>query len=280
MEEISKSLKPIFDKLSDFFNLFDLSFFVSGSLSTGFVYLWMNFKNITPPIIQLNKYTVFIILLSCYIMGLFCFALGRFIRKEIMTIPSKIFRKIMNLDIDPLDEKILNILNDHNLTNNALINPYLNINNPPTEKRLWRLYVRLWGEIRDKEKYSKSFSFLNRYWVMSATYDGLIASLIIACFLLLDLNLNNLPSFNIEFNSTFNFFWSFQITLIFLIYICYREANRYFDYQIEEVICTIACFENTPPQNPPAQPVVPIPNGIPPTLHTTTTTTTTTITVP
>lgn len=259
MEEISKSLKPIFDKLSDFFNLFDLSFFVSGSLSTGFIYLWMNFKNITPPITELNKYTVFILLLSCYIMGLFSFAIGRIIR-----------RKIFPWN----DNKFVDYLDLHQLTNYPVFTPYINANNIDRYKSL---YVRAWAEIRSKQEYSKSFSFLNRYWVMTATYDGLLASLLIALSLLFEAKTGII--FNSPVLESFQFYILILITCIFFL-ACLFESKRYQDYQIEEVICTIACNENNPPQNPPAQPVVPIPNGIPPTPHTITTTTTTTITVP
>ena len=41
MEEIGKALKTIFDKIADFFDLFDLSFFVSGIVVFIMVYLLM-----------------------------------------------------------------------------------------------------------------------------------------------------------------------------------------------------------------------------------------------
>jgi hypothetical protein len=236
MEEIGKALKTIFDKLSDFFDIFDLSFFVSGVATTLSIVFWLNIREIFI-ISSINFDGFFIVeILICYISGLVSFAAGRFIRMGFGGwLSSKFGKKIKRND--SFDSKLLCIIKAHGLEENPIFQSYL----LRTEFRgTWRLYVRLWAVLRGNPKYSQSISLLRRYWVMAATYDGLSISIMIIIFMFLDL-LIGITGAPFSINPYLSII--FILSLIFFFFACLREANRYVLYQIEEVIGTIAAGE-------------------------------------
>jgi hypothetical protein len=65
----------------------------------------------------------------------------------------------------------VNALRGHGLENEQVF--------APDDFASWRLYVRLWAELGQTPESAPKLSFLNRYWVMAATYDGLAFALII-----------------------------------------------------------------------------------------------------
>ena len=165
MEEIGKALKSIFDKLSDFFDIFDLSFIVSGVFTTGIIYYWARARNIALPALQANTLTVILVILFCYINGLLSFALGRWIRMGLFVRIANILRKNAEKGY-PFDNDLTNILKAHGLDKDTMVNRYMTMEKC---RGAWRLYVRFWAELRNDEKYAKSLSLLKRYWVMAAT---------------------------------------------------------------------------------------------------------------
>jgi hypothetical protein len=225
MDELGKALKAIFDKLSEFIDLFDLSFLVSGILTASafyFVYVLNDPLNIKLDKID-DWFKYFLILFFCYINGLISFAIGRLIRTEV------VYRK----DNYTFDLRIKESLEAHGVFNDPLIQMYFN---NQIKRGAWRLYIRLWAEIRIKEKLSPSFSLLKRYWVMTATYDGVAFSIfswtIIILLWAFGLFKENPPSYYILV--------PILISLGFIFYYTIREAQRYWYYQIEELIATFA----------------------------------------
>lgn len=235
MEEIGKALKSIFDKLSDFFDIFDLSFFVSGFFTTLVISLWAYYNGIE---LSLPQKTPFIIvgILICYLNGLLSFAVGRWIRSMINTAYKWIFkRKDKQMNFDSRFEVILKA---HGLENSIDYKDYL----ARTDTRgIYRLYVRFWADLRGDEQYAKSLSFLKRYWVMSATYDGLSISILISITLLTETWYRLLDSLIPISNVTFSLLLAL---LIILFFACIREAGRFIEYQMEELAATIAAKRN------------------------------------
>jgi len=75
MEEVGKAFKSIFDKLSDFFDILDLSFFVSGVALTLSILFWLNQRDLcTFQEIQFNGILIVYILI-CYIDGMIAFCI-------------------------------------------------------------------------------------------------------------------------------------------------------------------------------------------------------------
>ena len=235
MEEIGKALKSIFDKLSDFFDIFDLSFLVSGVALTLSILFWLNQRDLyTFQEIQF-KGIIIVYILICYIDGMIAFAAGRWIRMGIWEpIKSKCAKKKNRFEL--FDDYFKKVIEAHRLNNNPMISEYL----ANTELSNWRLYIRLWAEIRENEKYAKSLSVIKRYWVMAATYDGLSFFSLIATLIIADLGFGTLGNKTIT-----NCYIVFPIIIftLFAFFICIREANRYLKNQVEEIIATIAAGE-------------------------------------
>lgn len=240
MGEIGKALKSIFDKLSDFFDIFDLSFFVSGVAITVSILFWLyqralyNFQEIKQ-VIEI-KGIVLLFILFCYINGLIAFAAGRLIRTEIWEYLKSKFFEHKNRN-DSFDTRLAKIIKAHGLKND-LINEYIE---RAEFRGIWRLYVRLWAVVRGNKKYANSLSLLNRYWVMAATYDGLSIFLLIVTFIISDFG------FGILGDKVIPGLWITFVIIIIVIFAfcaCIREANRYLVYQVEELIATFAAGEN------------------------------------
>jgi hypothetical protein len=214
MQELGNALKSIFDKISDFFDIFDLSFFVSGVIAFFSLLMWTSsfgyYSNL-----QLSASQKWIaIILICYVFGLVCFASGRFVRRA--------------LTKEKFEQNFKNTLNTHGVDKTNLVCEYISRGN--TDRLYWRLYVRLWAEIRQDPLLSPSFSLLKRYWVMAATYDSVGMSFvawIITVILLIYYHLLTL---------------SVGVFIIFMLLVavifCLREARRYENFQIEELVAS------------------------------------------
>ncbi|WP_109850979.1 hypothetical protein [Aquimarina sp. AU58] len=234
MEEIGKALKSIFDKLSDFFDIFDLSFFVSGFFTTIILLFWSLKRGIDLPIEVLNTHSIIAFILCCYINGLLCFALGRWIRMGIIgNIRDYLLKKKGNPK--KFDSRFETILKAHEIDQEPNYKKYLE---KPEYRGVWRLYVRLWADIRNDEKYTSSRSFLGRYWVMSATYDGLSISIFIALILFIESKFGLLIEKSIDISCSLFFVISGLLLVLFMV--CLREAKRFERYQVEELVATIA----------------------------------------
>ena len=120
MEEVGKAFKSIFDKLSDFFDILDLSFFVSGVALTLSILFWLNQRNLyTFQEIQFNGILIVYILI-CYIDGMIAFALGRWIRMGMWeNIKSKLSKK--NDRFKSFEIYFEEMIKAHGLENNPTI---------------------------------------------------------------------------------------------------------------------------------------------------------------
>lgn len=230
MEELGKGIKTIFDRVADFFDIFDLSFFVSG-IGTGsaFIYLYYLNNDQFDFTMESSFLRVLGIIIFFYIMGLVSFAIGRFIRLELSKVSA--YKK--------MDERLRQAIKVHNLEKKEQYKRYLVL--PAEDRGAWRLYVRLWARLRDEPTLSNSFSQVKRYWVMSATYDGIVISLITWTFTIIYLVFINRELVQIDK------FWG-TISIIFLIISalgCKREAQRNLLNQAEEIIAIAANNEDT-----------------------------------
>ncbi|WP_341900046.1 hypothetical protein [Fluviicola taffensis] len=232
MEEIGKALKVVFDKISDFFDIFDLSFFVSGFFTTSIILAWIKLRELPLSINFYETRSIIIIVLFCYINGLLSFALGRWIRMGILAYPANFIRQRKQKP-KGFDERFEKILKAHGMDSDPEIQKYLSRSE---HRGIWRLYVLLWAKLRDNEKYAKSLAFLRRYWVMAATYDGLSISIFIATLLVIEAKIGIIGNAMII---DLRLFITIVSLLIFLFMACIREANRFVEYQIEEVVASI-----------------------------------------
>lgn len=232
MDEIGKALKSIFDKLSDFFDIFDLSFFVSGSVITILIMYWLGLRDLYVFNYFEQSGTLIIFIIICYTNGLIAFAIGRWIRMGIWSyFKSKIYKVDNRFDL--FDLNFIRILKAHSLDKDEEISSYLNNTD---DRGTWRLYVKFWAMIREDEKYNRSLSVLKRYWVMAATYDGLSILMFISLIINFDLGLGFTGDIILSFYGCA----SICVILLIALLACVREADRYLEYQVEEVVATIA----------------------------------------
>ena len=219
MKELGDALKSIFDKVGQFLDLFDLSFLISGAVTTGAVAFWCHKSGYSLSLPLDGWLSVFALFLTFYIAGLVSFALGRWPRTGAKS-ASKSFDSFFEL-----------ILKAHGLTDDPTCKDYLL---RTAQRGGWRLYVRLWAEVRACPSAAPSLTLLNRYWVMAATYDGLFAAG--AVWTLVIASRTYWPAHDLSYVTG-----SVVVVAIGLsAYACFREAGRYLRYQVEELVAAIA----------------------------------------
>lgn len=213
--DISTGLGSIFERIGEFFHIFDLSFFVSGTLTFGalaFFYVRTN-RTLYFPFESWVGIVAFIV--GCYVCGLISFAAGR-------GIAGIIFRtKSLNT--------LKNAVKEHGIDQN-LIESYTK------ENRLWRLYVRMWSELAHEHLVPVILQHLMRYWAMAATYDGVAFSLMVWCVVLIATTISWFSSNPL---SCTDGIMGAIICLVSSI-IAFKQGNKYFVYQIEDVVAHFA----------------------------------------
>lgn len=223
LKEVGEGFKSILERIADFFDIFDLSFIVSGATTATALAFWVWRAEIVAPPIPTGWLAGVGLIIGCYVLGLVCFALGRWIRMGFTTRRSA--RKF--------DKKFREILAGHGLETESPFAAYLAREN---SRGIWRLYVRLWAELRMTADLVPSFSLLRRYWVMAATYDGgaialiVWAGVIMACAFGLSDEHQISPTVALPTAGV----------LIVAAVACLREAGRYVKYQVEELVASIA----------------------------------------
>lgn len=244
MKEFSEVLKEILGKIGDFFSILDLSFFVSGSVClAALVFLWAKInevKKLTDVLSLINGFIIIAVILACYVLGLICFASGRWIRDHI-----KNYDRL-------LSQRLCILIKAHGLSDKKPFNEYLNRRKNEyknddfagySDKDIYlvRLYIRLWAEVRQQENLAPSLYMINQFWVKAATYDGLAMSLIIWSIVMLILKYYQ----ELTLGITIILFVSF----IIFAAACFKEAERYVFFQLEELVATLAYQKSTQERN-------------------------------
>lgn len=247
MSEVAKAVKPLFDKFIDFFDIFDLSFFVSGATFVAAI-AW---AGLTPDLARLIGFapiedgtwfaggsmpsvSAAMLVLASYVSGMTCFALGRFVRKWVFRVVDKLTRKRhehrVSLLVELAQHGMVELCEDntsYRITPHGRRIPWLSrylINGGHDQEPA--LYVRMWAEVRQRERLAPSFSLVRRYWVSAATLDGLFVAFATWAVLLAlkDQSLHG---------------WFPSIATVVGALFCLREAERYGVYQREELVGTL-----------------------------------------
>jgi hypothetical protein len=222
-KEAATGLGAVLQRIADFFDIFDLSFIISGAVTgTALCYLAWRAQTPLPPLPQGWSAAVALVVAS-YVLGMLCFAIGRWFRAPWR---SKIVEGGKH-------DRLLTILEAHGLSNTKPISTYLNRAGVRGEMRL---YVRLWAEVRQCPDLAPSFYLLRRYWVMAATYDGMFVALLVWVIVILAgmLGVGATPSPNATLGAFI------VVVLLLSAVACSREAGRYVEYQMEELVASIA----------------------------------------
>jgi hypothetical protein len=223
--DVAEGFRAIVLRVADFFDIFDLSFMISGVVALAALSYWVWRAQIPIPDLPEGWIRNIGLVLASYVLGLLCFAMGRWFRSP--------WRR--RRTGGGAGDRLLKILEAHGLSETIAVRDYLRRVDSTGEARL---YVRLWAEVRQSAELTPSFYLLRRYWVMAATYDGMVSALIVwiltigACILGLA---GTRPM-------------SVQVGLLLLgllvlcVIACSREAARLVDYQMEELVASIAAL--------------------------------------
>lgn len=255
MREIGEALRILFGKLSEFLDVFDLSFLISGG--TAFMAVLYLAWSLGVDVSTIPKEpTVFFVgmfvILAVYVCGLICFALGRSVRRGLQSAKAPWYGFGKRGEF--ADRRLEPVVFAHALDKEERLAHYFDGEGNASPY----LYVRMWAELRHDPLREPSMSLLNHYWKLAATYDGLAAALLlwIGIFLttavapptLVVHSIVPLPvSLGLALVATIAFFG------------CCGEARRYDQYQLEELAASIAAVPPRPPAPPSEDPANPLP---------------------
>lgn len=208
------------EKIADVLDVFDLSFFVSGSAAFGALLVWMSQQDNVPIPEDLSMDRALIGVIAAYILGLVSFAIGRAVREFVQLKISNAGKAEDEKSQHPLAELFVS----HDLANVADFGNY---------KGKWsELYSRLWVLVRTEQSLRETYQLTRRYWVLGAAYDGLSVA---AVLWILPVSGLDAP------------LWIRAILgaiLLVAVGLSWRQAREYHRYQIGELAATAAYWQN------------------------------------
>lgn len=216
---IAELIKVTVAKISAIFDVFDLSFFVSGGACLlAFAYLRSIYGDALP--FPEGALAVAAVIAGSYISGLLCFAAGRWLRRSVFGRPWQV----------DFEARLAQAMRSHGLDEDPALAPYFR-----RKAKSRDIYPRLWAEVRQSDDLKVSFDLLRSYWVRAAVYDGLICVLVIWGFAI------GLAMF--EPNGLQNareVGGGILACLVIGLATCSREASRSDEYQIDEIVASLA----------------------------------------
>ena len=212
MSPLANAAGKFADKLVELLEVFDLSFFVSGAVAVGAGAMMFG---VTPfDLAGIGITTAALLVVIAYFAGLLCFAIGRWVRASVFGLSLEDFAKRAG----PLRDvaQFSDLFFDGELR--------------AGQER--QLYDRLWVLLRTLPELSESFALVKRYWVLSATFDGLMVAVLLwnaPLFLVADIAIEQ------------------KIVLailgVALSGFSLRQANEYRSYQGAELVATARQWE-------------------------------------
>lgn len=239
MEGLLQIIKDLGAKLTSFFDVFDLSFFISGGAClTALIYL--NFLMPMPhPVPDSAIVGVLLTVFATYVLGLVCFAAGRGLRRWLVARWDNLVWRIQGRSgPDPRVGPLKELMGQHDLARLPGFERYAEL---PPSTLLRTLYPRLWAELRQTERLKESFKLINSYWVRAAIYDGLLPALGLwaTCFYVA--RRHGQP----HLGDGGAFFW-IEAALVLAVLFCAKEAARADRYQVEELVATLRWLHDQP----------------------------------
>lgn len=228
LQGVADALGALLKRIADFFDLFDLSFFVAGGAALGALLYLAAAAEVQFPA-DVDALGALAGALAVYCLGLGCFAAGRVLRRPIVRwLP----RGGGGEDYtERFEARMYEAVRDHGLLKDPIVGPYVAEGKAPR-----RLYGRLWAEIRGRSELSESYELLRRFWVLAATYDGVaFASLLWAAALTAVAASPDLASSIPE-----PIAYGLAGAVLLFAVACWHEASRFGKSQLEEVVATIA----------------------------------------
>lgn len=230
-KDIVETVESAFTKITE---VVDLSFFPAGAACLAAVVFWeqkAHFFDLQLPL----GFQVAGAILASYILGLICFSGGRLLRYSITGKGSSPSQQKLSASIEK-------ICQSHGL-DLAYLTYFHGDHAQPT-----RLYTRLWAELRQRPELGPSYALLRRYWVMSATYDGLTLALLVWAGVLLCWWLGlGVPQPENRHGAPV-----MAAIAVGMSVLSGREAYRHYRNQIEELVGSVAAYYDCLPDRGPS----------------------------
>ena len=225
MGGIAETTGKFAERIAALLEVFDLSFFVAGAAALGGIVAWVRLEGIALP--SITGELIFAAVVGSYVLGLACFAVGRFVRV-------RLFRVHVNAA-----EHLAQLSEAHGLDEMEHYTRY------STFRR--ELYGRLWVLVRTEQPLRETFEIAKRYWILGAAYDGL--SMAMLAWLL--------PVFHPASGLAPPYIAGFTIAIAVAVAVAWTQARQYKRYQVEELAATAAYWEHrlkaAPAEAPPPQ---------------------------
>lgn len=236
IDTFKKTIEDILEGL----NFFDFSFFISG-FATFFTLMFFMEELFDKTYEYKSVYGILAAIILIYVCGVVSFSMGKIIR----TLIRKYILEKVKWDL--LKVKSFEELFDEGqkwaLENKKKTMPGATTNDLPGQlsfsDQKGMAYSAMWIEIRRKDESGTYYKPLYRQWVMQAVCEGLMFS-----FLLIILLSVVAIYINTKEHSSYHLYIASSILAIIGIWGCCREAQRYAENQIKEVIISYYFIKN------------------------------------
>lgn len=208
MGGIGEATSKFAERIAALLEVFDLSFFVAGAAGLGGVVAWVRLEGIALP--DVTGELVFGAVVGAYVLGLACFAVGRFVRVN-----------LFRVHVDAA-EQLATLSKAHGLDELETYERY--------SRSRRELYGRLWVLIRTEQPLRETFEVAKRYWVLGAAYDGLSIAMLLWL----------LPVFHPESGLSPPYVIGFTVAILVAVAVAWNQARQYKRYQVEELAATAA----------------------------------------
>lgn len=235
IDTFKKTIEDVLEGL----NFFDFSFFISG-FATFFTLMFFMEELFAKIYEYKSVYGVLAAIILIYVCGVVSFSMGKIIRTLIRKYLEK--ARWNWLKVKSFDE-LFEEGQKWALENKKKTMPGATTNDLPgqlsfsDQKRM--AYSAMWIEIRRKDERGTYYKPLYRQWVMQAVCEGLMFS-----FLLIILLSVVAIYINTKEHSSYHLYIASSILAIIGIWGCCREAQRYAENQIKEVVISYYCMMN------------------------------------
>ena len=235
IDTFKKTIEDILEGL----NFFDFSFFISG-FATFFTLMFFMEELFDKTYEYKSVYGVLAAIILIYVCGVVSFSMGKIIRTLIRKCLEKArwnWLKVKSFDELFEEGQRWALENKKNTMPGATINDLPGQLSLSDQKGM--AYSAMWIEIRRKDESGTYYKPLYRQWVMQAVCEGLMFSfLLIVLFSVVAIFIKT------KEHNSYHLYIASSILAIIGIWGCCREAQRYAENQIKEVIISYYCMMN------------------------------------
>lgn len=235
IDTFKKTIEDILEGL----NFFDFSFFISG-FATFFTLMFFMEELFAKTYEYKSVYSVLAAIILIYVCGVVSFSMGKIIRLLIRKYLEKArwnWLKVKSFDELFEEGQKWALENKKKKMYGAKTNDLPGQLSFSDQKGM--AYSAMWIEIRRKDERGTYYKPLYRQWVMQAVCEGLMFS-----FLLIILLSVVAIYINTKEHSSCHLYIASSILAIIGIWGCCREAQRYAENQIKEVVISYYCMMN------------------------------------